>query len=83
MKEYEIAADAFAKANGDLIREFVSAVCRQGSSPPAKRSWWSASCALSANPLGRWPEDGLRTGVQPRGRFLRALYSLRTFFRAG
>ena len=25
MQEYEIAADAFAKANGDLIREFVSA----------------------------------------------------------
>jgi len=25
MQEYEIAADAFSKANGDLIREFVSA----------------------------------------------------------
>ncbi len=25
MQEYEIAADAFRQANGDLIREFVSA----------------------------------------------------------
>ena len=33
MQEYEIAADAFAKANGDLIREFVSAGMSAGEFP--------------------------------------------------
>jgi len=33
MQEYEIAADAFTKANGDLIREFVSAGMSAGEFP--------------------------------------------------
>ena len=33
MQEYEIAADAFTKANGDLIREFVSAGMAAGELP--------------------------------------------------
>ena len=33
MQEYEIAADAFTKANGDLIREFVSEGIASGEFP--------------------------------------------------
>ena len=34
LQEYEIAADAFRKANGDLVRELVEAGMDAGEFPP-------------------------------------------------
>ena len=44
MQEYEIAADSFRKANGDLLREIVRRASTSASSRPATRTWsrrWS------------------------------------------